>query len=114
MLVTMFRSSMRCITFCRNHKLLRTNNNTFQRKYFKHAGIRLLSSMKRQDCSECFSPGGLDVFCNECGEIRRPAPNLNYFQLLGVEKKFDVEEDALSKKYKELQKLLHPDKFSRK
>lgn len=40
--------------------------------------------------------------------------NVNYFELFGIPKSFSVDETILRRKYKDLQKLLHPDKYSSK
>lgn len=37
---------------------------------------------------------------------------MNYFELFGIEQQFDVELDAITLQYRELQKQFHPDKFA--
>lgn len=39
---------------------------------------------------------------------------LNYFNLLGIEKDFDIDKEVLYKNFLELQKLYHPDKLINK
>ena len=43
-----------------------------------------------------------------------PSPSVNYFHLFELDETFDVDARALSKKFKALQKQLHPDKFAQK
>ncbi|ESO89641.1 hypothetical protein LOTGIDRAFT_96796, partial [Lottia gigantea] len=53
-----------------------------------------------------------ELFYCKCGIVQKPASNLTYFQLFGLNEDFDVDLKPLSEKYIELQKQLHPDKFS--
>lgn len=52
------------------------------------------------------------LFCDKCFVIQRPSNEGNFFQLFGLKNVYDVDDLALSKKFRELQKVLHPDKFS--
>lgn len=52
------------------------------------------------------------IFCMHCNTIQKPNRDENYFQVIGIELEYDLDEGKLTKKYKDLQKLLHPDKFS--
>lgn len=66
-------------------------------------------------CWKCGKSTDLNTemfFCG-CGVVQSP-PNISYFMLLGVEENFDVDLAVLSKVHKDLQKLLHPDKYSQK
>lgn len=73
----------------------------------------VLNSSKIVRCWNCDEPSP-HVFCQSCNCLQRPNLNDNYFQLLGVDREFNVNETTLSKKFKDLQKVLHPDKFSNK
>ncbi|CAH2052287.1 unnamed protein product, partial [Iphiclides podalirius] len=44
----------------------------------------------------------------------RPRNNENYFKILGINETYDLDENDLARKFKELQKYLHPDKFANK
>jgi molecular chaperone HscB len=37
----------------------------------------------------------------------------NYFELFGIAEKFDIDQQQLAEKYRELQSALHPDRFAR-
>lgn len=52
-------------------------------------------------------------FCN-CGVVQEVPTDLNYFEAMGFDETFDVDLEKLSKLYKDLQKRLHPDKYSQK
>lgn len=94
--------------------LLKLNSNwsalVFARRLFVN---NVINSSKIARCWNCDEPSP-QVFCQSCNCLQKPNLNNNYFQLLGVDQDFNVSEIALSKKYKDLQKVLHPDKFSNK
>lgn len=52
------------------------------------------------------------MFCGHCNAIQHPMKGENYFKLMGVSESYDLDENVLAKKYKELQRYLHPDKFA--
>ncbi|XP_041971646.1 iron-sulfur cluster co-chaperone protein HscB [Aricia agestis] len=52
-----------------------------------------------------------NIFCPNCGVLQKPLDK-NYFKVMGVKETFDLNESELAKKYKELQKHLHPDKYA--
>lgn len=52
------------------------------------------------------------LFCGSCNALQQPANEDNYFKIMGVSESYDLDETELAKKYKELQKYLHPDKFA--
>ncbi|RZF41568.1 hypothetical protein LSTR_LSTR000282 [Laodelphax striatellus] len=54
------------------------------------------------------------LFCEKCNCIQEPDKNSNYFDLLDVNSSFDVRNDELSRNYRKLQSVLHPDKFGNK
>ncbi|KAJ3430692.1 iron-sulfur cluster co-chaperone protein hscb [Anaeramoeba flamelloides] len=51
------------------------------------------------------------LFCVGCQKIQPPNEKSDYFELLGVEKRFDLDINKLSDSFKNLQKQVHPDKF---
>ncbi|CAK9800241.1 Iron-sulfur cluster co-chaperone protein HscB [Anthophora plagiata] len=55
-----------------------------------------------------------DLFCTKCKVLQEPPENLTYFDVMGISKSYDVTFTEIQKKYKALQKQLHPDKFSNK
>jgi hypothetical protein len=52
------------------------------------------------------------LFCSKCKTIQKPDENKNYFDVLGIEQSFEVEDKELTTKYRRLQNVLHPDRFS--
>lgn len=68
--------------------------------------------------SSCWSCGkdvrnmDLDLFCSSCNALQEPDKKENYFKIMGVKESYDLDETELAKKFKELQKYLHPDKFA--
>ena len=71
--------------------------------------------------STCWKCGGnvstYELFCaaKACGAVQpRKSQELDFFDLFGIEKRsiHDIDIDRVGWKFKELQKLLHPDKFS--
>ena len=50
-------------------------------------------------------------FCSNCNKIQEPL-SFNEFELLGVDKKFDLDNEVLENNYLKLQQTLHPDNFS--
>ncbi|CAK9830857.1 Iron-sulfur cluster co-chaperone protein HscB [Anthophora retusa] len=55
-----------------------------------------------------------DLFCTKCKVLQEPPENITYFDIMGISKSYDVKFLEIQKKYRELQKQLHPDKFSNK
>lgn len=47
-------------------------------------------------------------------QLLEPPKNVNYFELFDIEQSFNLDSKALSKKFKNMQKVLHPDKFAQK
>ncbi|KAJ8679275.1 hypothetical protein QAD02_015062 [Eretmocerus hayati] len=67
-----------------------------------------------QKCWQCEYPHKSKLFCSKCKALQKLPENLNYFDLIGVEKDFNVSIEDVQKKYRQLQSLLHPDKFGQK
>eukprot|EP00241_Pyramimonas_parkeae_P010983 CAMPEP_0114241088 /NCGR_PEP_ID=MMETSP0058-20121206/9451_1 /TAXON_ID=36894 /ORGANISM="Pyramimonas parkeae, CCMP726" /LENGTH=252 /DNA_ID=CAMNT_0001353601 /DNA_START=76 /DNA_END=834 /DNA_ORIENTATION=- len=78
----------------------------------KQAGRRGLSSATCPSCSS-HAQSGL-FFCPSCDSIlpveKEALPD--YFSLLGIDKMYTVDVAALELKFKNLQRVLHPDKFA--
>ncbi|XP_017888930.1 iron-sulfur cluster co-chaperone protein HscB, mitochondrial-like [Ceratina calcarata] len=65
-------------------------------------------------CWNCNFMYKSDLFCSKCKVLQEPPENITYFDIIGIPKSYDVTVADIQKKYIELQKLLHPDKFSTK
>src|SRR5262252_8968348 len=64
-------------------------------------------------CWSCDAPlGETALFCG-CGAIAAPRPELDHFAVLGVPRRYDLDPGELEKRYKELTRTLHPDRFAR-
>jgi len=55
-----------------------------------------------------------ELFCAKCKVLQELPQNLTYFDIIGIKEDYDVTNEEIQKKYKELQKMLHPDKFGNK
>ncbi|KAJ0173122.1 hypothetical protein K1T71_011298 [Dendrolimus kikuchii] len=83
-------------------KQLRTRNVNLQ--------IRLISCW----CCGKHINNVSNLFCSNCNALQSPDEKENYFKVMGVNETYDLDENDLAKKYKDLQKYLHPDKFANK
>lgn len=54
----------------------------------------------------------VNLFCSNCNALQKPNKEDNYFKIMGVSETYDLNENDLAKKYKDLQKYLHPDKYA--
>jgi len=52
-------------------------------------------------------------FC-ECGVVQPPLAERSFFDVMGVKETFDLDLNELTEKYRGLQRILHPDKYSQK
>jgi molecular chaperone HscB len=65
-------------------------------------------------CWSCKGPSNdTDLFCETCHAVQPPG-HADHFARLGVDKIFDLDVDGLERKYFELQRHLHPDRFANK
>lgn len=65
-------------------------------------------------CWQCSFPHKSDLFCTKCKALQKLPEDLDYFDILGIEKNFDISKHELQKKYRKLQSLLHPDRYGQK
>lgn len=72
----------------------------------------------RTNCtrSECWKCGceiqASSITCSRCNTLQKPNKSHNYFDVLGIKEGFEVEDRELRTKYRKLQNVLHPDRFS--
>jgi len=65
-------------------------------------------------CWNCDYVYKSELFCSKCKVLQELPRNLNYFDIIGVKRDYNVVNEEIHKKYRELQKMLHPDKFGNK
>ncbi|XP_014230543.1 iron-sulfur cluster co-chaperone protein HscB, mitochondrial [Trichogramma pretiosum] len=65
-------------------------------------------------CWQCDFPHKSELFCSKCKALQKLPQEMNYFDIIGVEKSFDIDVNTVKQKYKKLQGLLHPDKYGQK
>ncbi|XP_012277071.1 iron-sulfur cluster co-chaperone protein HscB, mitochondrial [Orussus abietinus] len=65
-------------------------------------------------CWQCNFPYKSELFCSKCKALQDPPEKMNYFQLIGVKEDYNIEIAELQKKYRQLQNILHPDRFGNK
>ncbi|MBN2576370.1 MAG: Fe-S protein assembly co-chaperone HscB [Deltaproteobacteria bacterium] len=64
-------------------------------------------------CWSCQKAAGEGVLCAACGAVQPPDSKADYFQVFGIPEVYALDEAGLEQRYKELTKLLHPDRFAR-
>ena len=52
------------------------------------------------------------ALCRHAGRCSRRRPKADYFDVFGVDRRFDVDLAALEARYRELSRKLHPDRFA--
>ncbi|KYN20357.1 PREDICTED: iron-sulfur cluster co-chaperone protein HscB, mitochondrial [Trachymyrmex cornetzi] len=65
-------------------------------------------------CWNCDYVYKSELFCSKCKVLQELPRNLNYFDIMGIKRDYNVMNEEIHKKYRELQKILHPDKFGNK
>ncbi|XP_024885480.1 iron-sulfur cluster co-chaperone protein HscB, mitochondrial [Temnothorax curvispinosus] len=65
-------------------------------------------------CWNCDYTYKSELFCSKCKVLQEWPGNLNYFDIMGIKREYNVASEEIHKKYRELQKMLHPDKFGNK
>lgn len=64
------------------------------------------------NCSEAL--GKTDFICRRCETPQETSHRLNYFEVFNEEEKYNIDTSKLQRKFRDLQRLLHPDKFASK
>ncbi|KAI5694777.1 hypothetical protein M8J75_005333 [Diaphorina citri] len=66
-------------------------------------------------CWKCLKNlSGKNLFCQYCSSVQKPDSQSNYYDLFDLKLTYLINNVDLSKKFKQLQSQLHPDKFSNK
>jgi molecular chaperone HscB len=53
------------------------------------------------------------MLCAGCGAVQPPDLTADHFRVFGLPRKFDLDMTDLERRYKEMTKVLHPDRFAR-
>ncbi|ESN96100.1 hypothetical protein HELRODRAFT_135084, partial [Helobdella robusta] len=64
-------------------------------------------------CGRSIEPDMEQYFC-VCGVVQPPLEHRSFFQIFGIKEDFDIDLKYLNEKYRKLQVILHPDKYSQK
>lgn len=94
------------------HSIYTKKDNNFHQKIIQK--ISLYSSESPNKCWQCDYPYKSELFCQKCETLQKPPENLDYFEILGIKKNYDIESKELHKKYTQLQNILHPDRFGKR
>lgn len=74
---------------------------------------KLCSNYIQQQCWKCGSEiQNSSLFCSLCSTLQKPDESKTYFDILRIKQGFEVEDEDLTTKYRKLQNVLHPDRFS--
>ena len=64
-------------------------------------------------CWSCQKAAGDGMLCVHCKAVQPPDAKADYFRVFGIPTAFAVDATELEQRYKELTKVLHPDRFAR-
>ena len=64
-------------------------------------------------CWSCEKNAGDGMLCAGCGAVQPPLRTADHFRVFGLPRKFDLDVADLEWRYKEMTKVLHPDRFAR-
>jgi molecular chaperone HscB len=64
-------------------------------------------------CWSCQKAAGDGGLCAACNAVQPPNLKADYFHVLGVPRAFALDMTELEHRYKEMTKILHPDRFAR-
>ena len=78
--------------------------------------VRAYVTAYKHECWKCgtdLKPLDEQYFC-ECGMIQPPNEERHFFDVMRLPMTYDIDEEALTTNFRDLQRQLHPDKFSQK
>jgi molecular chaperone HscB len=64
-------------------------------------------------CWSCEKNAGDGMLCAGCGAVQPPDRTADHFRVFGLPRKFDLDLADLERRYKDMTKVLHPDRFAR-
>ncbi|CAH9066449.1 unnamed protein product [Cuscuta epithymum] len=71
-----------------------------------------VSSIEKLKCWNCNSEASSNhpfLFCETCASVQHVDESIDYFQIFGLEKRYEIKGQNLELKYKDWQRKLHPD-----
>ena len=79
--------------------------------------VRFQSSTQMTD-HKCWScnhvHSSYTYVCEKCGKLQEPKEDPTHFDVMGIHQSFRVDTSSLTQKFRELQKIFHPDRFTNK
>nr|CAH7712753.1 unnamed protein product [Callosobruchus chinensis] len=64
-------------------------------------------------CWKCGTDqGSSNLFCEKCNALQHPKEKHNLFKVLNIEQDFKIDEADLKNKFRKMQTMIHPDKYS--
>jgi len=97
-------------SYCKSTITLTNKRALFSTPHRGDSGRKYGSHPKCWSCDHFVQ--GTPLFCNTCEKVQPPA-KYDYFELLGMPKRFAIDTQQLEKHYWALQRKLHPDNFHR-
>jgi len=77
--------------------------------------VKLFCSLNSFKCWSCgYTSSSYEIMCTNCHKIQDVNGSLNHFDIFDIPNDFEIDINLLTKKFRKLQAVLHPDKFSRK
>ena len=86
-----------------------SSSNTKQNKNHQHLPLECWNCSNTFDCSV--------YFCSTCGTLQpivREDGSYNFYTIFGLKPKFDISSEKISKTFKDLQRIFHPDRYTQK
>ena len=68
--------------------------------------------MSASTCWHCSAASPVSLFCQNCNALQAPSPD--YYRFFGFDKRLDMDVTTLQKRFYELSRTLHPDRFTRR
>ncbi|KAI8118267.1 mitochondrial, ATP-binding cassette sub-family B member 7 [Lucilia cuprina] len=90
------------------------NNLNFNQQKRAYAPTTTSNDQECWNCKKEPKQGDSLMICPHCGHLQDVNTEINYFDLLDFPQKFDLETQLLTKRFRQLQTVVHPDKFSNK
>jgi len=64
-------------------------------------------------CWSCEKNAGDGMLCSGCGAVQPPLRGADHFRVFDLPRKFDLDVADLERRYKDMTRVLHPDRFAR-